>query len=84
MSAIPGQKIEHNRETPTVGSRHVPCRQSIPTTTNQSTSDRLPILTIVNAKAISLDDAPKGYAQFDKGIAATFAPDPHGFLAKAA
>jgi glutathione-independent formaldehyde dehydrogenase len=45
---------------------------------------RLPIAKIVNAKAISLEDAPKGYAQFDKGIAAKFVLDPHGFLPKAA
>jgi glutathione-independent formaldehyde dehydrogenase len=46
-------------------------------------ADRLPIATIVNAKAISLEDAPKGYAAFDKGIAAKFVLDPHGLLAKA-
>jgi hypothetical protein len=83
MSTIPGQNIEHNRDIPTVGSRYVPRRQTIPTTT-KSTNDRLPILTIVNAKAISLEDASKGYAQFDKGIAAKFVPDPHGLLMKAA
>ena len=49
-----------------------------------STNDRLPILTIVNAKAINPEDAHKGYAQFDKGIAAKLVPDPHGLLAKAA
>jgi glutathione-independent formaldehyde dehydrogenase len=47
-------------------------------------SDRLPIAKIVNAKAIDLEDAPKGYAAFDKGIAAKFVLDPHGLLAKAA
>jgi glutathione-independent formaldehyde dehydrogenase len=41
-------------------------------------------MTIVNAKAINPEDAQKGYAQFDKGIAAKFVPDPHGLLAKAA
>jgi hypothetical protein len=82
MSTIPGQTIERNRDIPTVGSRYVPRRRTTPTT--KSTSDRLPILTIVNAKAISLEDASKGYAQFDKGIAAKFVPDPHGLLMKAA
>ncbi len=48
-----------------------------------STNDRLPILTIVNAKAINPEDAQTGYAQFDKGIAAKLVPDPHGLLAKA-
>jgi hypothetical protein len=41
-------------------------------------------LQIVNAQAISLEDAPKGYAEFDKGIAAKFVLDPHGMLAQAA
>ena len=47
-------------------------------------NDRLPIAKIVNAQAISLEDAPKGDAEFDKGIAAKFVLDPHGLLAKAA
>ena len=29
--------------------------------------DRLPIADIVNAQVISLEEAPKGYADFDKG-----------------
>jgi glutathione-independent formaldehyde dehydrogenase len=33
---------------------------------------------------ISLDDAPKGYADFDKGVALKFVIDPHGSLRKAA
>lgn len=47
-------------------------------------NDRLPIAEIVNAEAISLEDAPKGYAQFDKGIAAKFVLDPRGLLPKGA
>src|SRR3954466_7794098 len=47
-------------------------------------NDRLPIAKIVNAKAISLEEAPKGYAEFDKGVAAKFVLDPHGLLAKVA
>ena len=31
--------------------------------------DRLPIAKIVNATVISLNDAPKGYADFDSGVA---------------
>jgi glutathione-independent formaldehyde dehydrogenase len=42
---------------------------------------RLPIADIVNAQVISLEDAPSGYAQFDKGVAAKFVIDPHGMLA---
>ncbi len=43
--------------------------------------DRLPIADIVNAQVISLEDAPAGYADFDKGAAAKFVIDPHGLLA---
>jgi glutathione-independent formaldehyde dehydrogenase len=46
--------------------------------------DRLPIAKIVNAQVISLEDAPKGYENFDHGAAAKFVLDPHGDLAKAA
>jgi glutathione-independent formaldehyde dehydrogenase len=45
-------------------------------------NDRLPIAKIVNAKAISLEDAPKGYAEFDKGVAAKFVLDPHDMLVR--
>jgi glutathione-independent formaldehyde dehydrogenase len=46
--------------------------------------DRLPIAKIVNATVIRLDEAPKGYQDFDKGVARKFVLDPHGVLAKAA
>jgi glutathione-independent formaldehyde dehydrogenase len=46
--------------------------------------DRLPIARIVNATVISLDEAPTGYQDFDKGAARKFVLDPHGILAKAA
>ncbi|MGC1871344.1 MAG: formaldehyde dehydrogenase, glutathione-independent [Acidobacteriaceae bacterium] len=46
--------------------------------------DRLPIAKIVNATVIKLDDAPKGYQDFDKGAAKKFVIDPHGMLGKAA
>jgi len=46
--------------------------------------DRIPIAKIVNAQVISLDDAPKGYADFDKGAPMKFILDPHGMVAKAA
>ena len=42
--------------------------------------DRLPIAKIVNATVISLDDAPKGYQEFDKGAAKKFIIDPNGML----
>jgi glutathione-independent formaldehyde dehydrogenase len=46
--------------------------------------DRLPIAKIVNATVISLDEASKGYQDFDKGTARKFVLDPHGVLRKAA
>jgi glutathione-independent formaldehyde dehydrogenase len=46
--------------------------------------DRLPIARIVNATVISLDDAPKGYEEFDAGVARKFVLDPPGMLRKAA
>ncbi len=42
--------------------------------------DRLPIAKIVNATVIPLDQAPKGYADFDSGAAKKFVLDPHGLL----
>ncbi len=35
----------------------------------------------MNAVAISLDEAPKGYQDFDKGAAKKFVIDPHGMVA---
>jgi glutathione-independent formaldehyde dehydrogenase len=46
--------------------------------------DRIPIAKIVNATVIKLDDAPKGYQDFDKGAAKKFVIDPHGALGKTA
>ena len=46
--------------------------------------DRLPIAKIVNATAITLSDAPRGYKDFDSGVAKKFVLDPHGYLKKAA
>jgi glutathione-independent formaldehyde dehydrogenase len=45
--------------------------------------DRLPIAKIVNATVISLDEAPKGYKDFDSGVAKKFVLDPHNLLGKA-
>ncbi|MDQ2841110.1 MAG: formaldehyde dehydrogenase, glutathione-independent, partial [Acidobacteriota bacterium] len=38
----------------------------------------------VNVEVISLEDAPQGYRDFDKGAAKKFVLDPHGILQKAA
>jgi glutathione-independent formaldehyde dehydrogenase len=46
--------------------------------------DRLPIAKIVNATIISLEDAPKGYQDFDQGAAKKYVIDPHGMLGKKA
>ena len=46
--------------------------------------DRLPIAKIVNATVITLDDAPNGYQDFDKGAAKKYVIDPHGAVSKAA
>src|SRR5260370_1303902 len=46
--------------------------------------DRLPIATIVHATVIRLKDAPKGYQDFDSGVAKKFVLDPNGMIAKAA
>ncbi|PTQ92086.1 hypothetical protein C8K18_12338 [Paraburkholderia sp. GV068] len=42
--------------------------------------DRISIVDIVNVRVISLDDAPKWYAEFDAGAASKFVIDPHGVL----
>ena len=46
--------------------------------------DRLPIAKIVNATVIPLEEAPRGYADFDRGAAKKFILDPHGIVAGAA
>ncbi|WP_433356606.1 formaldehyde dehydrogenase, glutathione-independent [Microtetraspora malaysiensis] len=46
--------------------------------------DRVRIAEAVNATPIPLDQAPRGYAEFDKGAARKYVLDPHGMLATAA
>jgi hypothetical protein len=46
--------------------------------------DRLPIAKIVNATVISLDDASKGYQDFNRGAAKKFVIDPYGIVSKKA
>jgi glutathione-independent formaldehyde dehydrogenase len=43
--------------------------------------DRVQIAKAVNATVISLDDAPRGYAEFDQGAAKKYVIDPHGLVA---
>ena len=47
-------------------------------------NDRCQIAKAVNATVISLDEAPEGYAAFDKGAAQKFVIDPHGSIPLAA
>ncbi|WP_175639308.1 formaldehyde dehydrogenase, glutathione-independent [Metabacillus schmidteae] len=43
-------------------------------------SGRAQIAKAVNATVITLDDAPKGYQEFDQGAARKFVIDPHGLV----
>jgi glutathione-independent formaldehyde dehydrogenase len=43
-------------------------------------NDRAQIAKAVNATVIKLDEAPQGYADFDKGAAKKFVFDPHGMI----
>jgi glutathione-independent formaldehyde dehydrogenase len=43
-------------------------------------NDRVQIAKAVNATVISLDEAPKGYQDFDSGVAEKFVLDPHGLI----
>lgn len=43
-------------------------------------NDRIHIAKAVNAEVISLDDAPRGYEQFDKGAAKKYVIDAHGSI----
>src|SRR6201991_791612 len=42
--------------------------------------DKVQIAKAVNATAITLDDAPRGYQEFDQGAAKKFVLDPHGLV----
>ena len=43
-------------------------------------NDKAQIAKAVNATVITLDDAPKGYKDFDQGAAKKFVLDPHGLV----
>lgn len=45
-------------------------------------SGRAQIARAVNATVIPLEDAPRGYRDFDRGIARKFVLDPHGLLGR--
>jgi len=46
--------------------------------------DRVQIAKNVNATVIPLDEAPQGYAEFDKGAARKYVLDPHGMVSNRA
>ncbi|MFJ6001604.1 formaldehyde dehydrogenase, glutathione-independent [Arthrobacter sp. NPDC092385] len=43
--------------------------------------DKVSIAKAVNAKAIGLEEAPRGYEEFDAGAATKYVLDPHGYVA---
>lgn len=47
-------------------------------------NDRVQIAKAVNATVITLDDAPRGYTEFDRGAARKFVIDPNGLIPAAA
>ena len=47
---------------------------------NMILNDRAHIAKAVNASTISLDEAPQGYQEFDKGAAKKYVIDPHGMV----
>jgi len=44
-------------------------------------NDKVQIAKAVNATVISLDEAPQGYADFDKGAAKKYVIDPNSMVA---
>src|SRR5690625_444685 len=42
--------------------------------------DKIDIAKAVNVEVISLDQAPRGYQEFDSGVAKKFVIDPHGMI----
>jgi glutathione-independent formaldehyde dehydrogenase len=46
--------------------------------------EKIHIAKAVNAQVISLDDAPKGYDNFDQGASVKYVIDPHGLTGQAA
>ncbi|MGH2888739.1 MAG: formaldehyde dehydrogenase, glutathione-independent [Solirubrobacteraceae bacterium] len=47
-------------------------------------NDRVQIAKAVNATVLSLDDAPQGYRDFDRGASKKFVLNPHGLIPQAA
>ncbi|MBF4476690.1 formaldehyde dehydrogenase, glutathione-independent [Rhodococcus rhodochrous] len=47
---------------------------------NAILADRVRVADAVGATVIPLDDAPRGYSEFDNGVARKFVIDPHGLI----
>jgi glutathione-independent formaldehyde dehydrogenase len=47
---------------------------------NAILNERVQIAKAVNATVVSLDDAPRAYADFDCGASKKFILDPHGLV----
>jgi glutathione-independent formaldehyde dehydrogenase len=45
--------------------------------------DRIHIAEVVGVQVISLDDAPRGYHEFDAGVPKKFVMDPHKLFSAA-
>jgi glutathione-independent formaldehyde dehydrogenase len=45
--------------------------------------DRVQIAKAVNATPIPIDEAPRGYHEFDEGASKKYVLDPNGYLASA-
>ena len=66
-----------------VHDRPVPGPEVQPPADDGILHDKVHIANAVNATVISLDDAPRGYKEFDKGAAKKYVLDPHNMIAAA-
>jgi glutathione-independent formaldehyde dehydrogenase len=44
--------------------------------------DKIQVAKAVNVEVIRLEDAPRGYQDFDRGASKKFVIDPHGMISK--
>ena len=63
-----------------IGSGQCPVKRYNRQLMNLILAGKADIAKAVNAKTISLDQAPEGYREFDKGAATKFVIDPHGMV----
>ena len=67
-------------KSPLVHHRSVPGAEVQPRPDDGILHDKIHIAKAVNATVISLDDAPRGYQDFDQGAAKKYVLDPHGMI----